>query len=123
MKRITAITITLLLTSCATMSRDRPGLHAILGRVDVPRLLDCAQNLPDYKAAAQCLGAEALTQGLRIAMDRALQAAERAREAGHGGGAELSPEDEQAIAADLDTSLDLLGEEIAKTWEPPRMEG
>lgn len=117
MKRITAITITLLLTSCATLSSDRPGLHAILGRVDVPRLLDCAQNLPDYKAAAQCLGAEALTQGVQIAMDRALQAAERAREAGHGGGAELSAEDEQAIAVELDHALDDLGVAIAETWE------
>ena len=94
-----------------------PTLGAVLSRVDVPRLLDCAGHLPDYGAAAKCLGARALTQGLRIAMDEAVRAAEQAELLGSGAGAaDASEADKADMAKDLDASLDRLAVEIDATY-------
>lgn len=102
--------------ACERAPANAPNLDAVLSRVDVPRLLDCAKSLPDYKAAAICLGAEAATQGLQVALDQALVLAERARAAsGQAGAADLSDEERAAIGRDLDAALDRLGAEIDAT--------
>lgn len=99
-----------------TASSVRPGLNAIVSRVDVPTLLECGRMLPDYKAAARCLGAEALTQGLRIALDQAHALAERAVEAaGPSGADDMSDTERDELAADLDEALDRLAVEIDAT--------
>jgi hypothetical protein len=99
-----------MLASCA---HSPLPLDALMARVDVPRLLSCAEHLPDYAATARCLGVEAVDQGLRIAIDRALEATERAREAGHVGGAEVSDRDRQAAARELESAMDGLAFALA----------
>lgn len=93
-----------------------PSLGAVMSRVDVPRLLECGDHLPDYKEAAKCLGARALTQGLKIALDAAMSAATRAMGAsGPAGAADVSEEEQAKIAADLDAELQRLAVEIDRT--------
>lgn len=98
---------------------SRPGLGAVLSRVDVPRLLACSSNLPDYKAVAKCLGAEALTQGLRAAIDYAVPLAERAQEAaGPAGADDMTDAQRDELGGELDRALGALAVEIHATHEP-----
>lgn len=100
----------------AQVAAVRPGLGAVVSAVDVRRLIQCGAHLPDYKAAAQCLGAEAVTQGLRIALDRAHALAERAVEASGPAGADDMTDDERdLLAAELDDALVQLAVEIDAT--------
>ncbi len=100
----------------AQVAAVRPGLGAVVSAVDVRRLIQCGAHLPDYKAAAQCLGAEAVTQGLRIALDRAHALAERAVEASGPAGADDMTDDERGLlAAELDDALVQLAVEIDAT--------
>jgi hypothetical protein len=114
---ILLVSMPLFLVSCAAL--EGLSLGSVMSRVDIPRLLDCAKVLPDGAAAARCLGARALTNGLQIALDEALRLAEQAKDAGaDGAGADdMSPHDEQRLAAELDASLDRLASEIAATYE------
>lgn len=73
-------------------------------------------HVPDYGAAARCLGAEAATQGLQIALDRALELAEKARDAdGPTGADDMSDDERRALAGQLDEALLELGQEIHAT--------
>lgn len=101
-------------TGCATLQKSGPSLESVIARVDVPRLLSCAGR--PTKEVAKCLGAEALTQGLQIAISEATKLAERAVESGHpGAGADdMTASQRDALAADLDATLYTLATEIAK---------
>jgi len=104
---------------CSPGGSVTPSLGAVLSRVDVPRLLACGEHLPDYKAAAVCLGAQALTQGLRLALDKAMGLAEQAQNAaGPAGAADTTPEDRAAIATELDEALADLAVEIDAAAQP-----
>lgn len=100
----------------AQIASVRPGLGAVVSAVDVRRIVQCGAHLPDYKAAAQCLGAEAVTQGLRIALDRAVPLAEQALEAaGPAGADDMTDEDRAELASELDEALEALAVEIDAT--------
>lgn len=93
-----------------------PTLSSVIARVDVGRLMQCGKLVPDYGSAAKCLGAEAATQGLKIALDEALSRAERALHANSPAGADdLTDKQRQDLGAELDKSLDALAVEIAAT--------
>ncbi|MGH1343804.1 MAG: hypothetical protein ACRBN8_19765 [Nannocystales bacterium] len=106
------------LSACASSPEQRAdrqqSLAAVISRVDVPRLLECAHYGPTKEAAA-CLGARALTEGLEEAMHQATMLAENAQEASNpqAGAADMSAEQEAVLAADLDAALDHLALEIA----------
>lgn len=106
------------LSGCAAGSNVGPTLQSVVARVDVPRLLECAQA-GDAKAAAKCLGARALTEGLRLAMEEATRLAEDAQlaSAKGAGAADMSEPERAALAMQLDHSLDRLADEIAATHE------
>lgn len=111
--------LALLTFGCTAASSVVPTLGAVLSRVDVPRLVACGKHLPDYGAAAKCLGAEAATQGLRLALDKALELAEDAQLASGPTGADDYTDDErEALGADLDQALDALAVEIDATHGP-----
>ncbi|MGH1343801.1 MAG: hypothetical protein ACRBN8_19750 [Nannocystales bacterium] len=101
--------------SCqAASAAAKPTLDAVLARADVPRLLECA-SLPTPKDAATCLGAEALTQGLEVALERATKLAEDARDAANptAGAADMDAGQREVLAAELDAALDDLAREVA----------
>lgn len=110
MRRILAICSLFTLTGCAELG---PHIGPVLARVDVARLIEC-RSAGDFSAVARCLGAEAASQGLRVAYEEAVQALDRALEQGnpHAGAADL--EDRHA-AAELDAALDHLALEIYAT--------
>ena len=120
--RIPSLIITLALTaaacdqaSCqAASSAAKPTLDAVMARADVPRLLECTA-LPTIEDAAKCLGAEALTQGLEFAIERAVKLAEEARDAANpqAGAADMDAGQRADLAADLDHALDDLARQIA----------
>jgi len=105
------------ISACASSPEQRAERHqtlaAVVSRVDVPRLLECAHYGPTKEAAA-CLGARALTEGLEEAMHQATMLAELAQEASNpqAGAADMSAEQEAVLAADLDAALDHLAVEI-----------
>lgn len=106
------------LSGCAAVSKAGPTLQAVVSRVDVPRLLECA-SAGEPKDVARCLGARALTEGLRIALERATSLAEDAQLASTKGtgAADMTDADRAALAAELDEALDTLAVEIAATNE------
>jgi hypothetical protein len=121
MCNVRMLAIALLLVSCdgsgcAALAQQGPTLSSVMSRVDVPRLLRCAE-LDSAKRVARCLGAEALTQGLSVAIEEARRLAESAQLAGNGGAgaADYSDADRLALAAELDAALDHLAGEIAAT--------
>jgi len=95
-----------------------PGAKRTLGevvsRVDVARLLQCG-GAGDATAIAKCLGARVLTEGLEEAIFRAQSLAEQAEQAGNeaAGADDMTVEQKNALAVDLDNALDQLGHEIA----------
>lgn len=103
----------LALLACVPSSNSAvPTLGQVVGRVDVPRLLACA--LEQGSARARCLGASLLTSALDLAVDKAVDLAEQARSAMNpGAGAEVSEDDQQAIAVQLDAALDEVGRQVA----------
>jgi len=96
------------------INKSKPTLDAVMARADVPRLLACAER-PTVQEAAKCLGAEVLTQGLEVALERATDLAEQAREAGNpaAGAADMDAEQQAELAAELDHALDDLARELA----------
>lgn len=120
--KITSIALLLALSlgacdqaSCTAASNAaKPTLDAVMARADVPRLLECAA-IADLETAAKCLGAEALTLGLEVALERAANLAEQARDASNpqAGAADLDASQRAALAADLNDALDELAREIA----------
>ncbi len=93
-----------------------PTLGEIVSRVDVPRLLECAAMAGAERA--RCLGASAATTALDLAVDKAVDAAERARDAladKGGAGSELTPADSVLLSDELDAALDELARQIAAT--------
>lgn len=94
--RIAAFLIAFLVPGCSF-------LDAVMQRSDVGRLMDCSNRLPDYTAAAVCLGAEAATQGFRLALDEAVSALGRAQ---HAEGSER-----ESAARELAAALDRLAAE------------
>ncbi len=104
-------------TGCAALSAlPRPTLSQVMARVDVHRLLECAE-LPTGREIAKCLGARALTQGLELAIEEARKLAESAQLAGNGGAgaADYTDADRLRLASDLDAALDVVATEIAAT--------
>jgi thiazole synthase ThiGH ThiG subunit len=115
MRQLLALALSLAACSPAGSSTS-PNLGAVLSRVDVPSLIECGLQLPDYAAAARCLGAQALTQGLKLAIDSAHDLAERAQEAaGPTGADDMTDAERAALAADLDAALGRLAIEIDAT--------
>lgn len=95
---------------CAgTPGMQAPTLGEVVGRIDVRRVIDCAQR-PTAADKARCLGAEAMTAGLQLALDRAAELGQAAIAAVGGAGAEL---DEDSLAAELDEALATLAVEVA----------
>jgi predicted metal-dependent TIM-barrel fold hydrolase len=122
-KTLTKLTLTLAtfgLVACASTPAQRharqKSLAAVVSRVDVARLLDCARH-GISKDTARCLGARALTEGLEEAIHQASTLAETARIAGNpqAGAGDMDAEQEAVLAADLDTALEHLALEIAKS--------
>lgn len=85
----------------------RPTLGAVLSRVDVPRILECAELAGIERA--ECLGAEALTTGLDVACDHAAELAKKAT-AAQGSDPEL--------AGELDKALGEVAREVEATRTP-----
>jgi hypothetical protein len=104
----------LALLACTPSSSSAvPTLGEVVGRVDVPRLLECAAM--SGGARAKCLGASILTSALDLAVDKAADLAEAARDAlNPEAGAEVSDADRAKIAADLDAALEQVAREAAK---------
>lgn len=103
--------------SCQSVAdAAKPTLDAVLARADVPRLLECAA-LPTPKDAATCLGAEVLTQGLEVALERATKLVEEARDAANpsAGAADMDAGQRELLAGELDQALDDLTREVAAT--------
>jgi hypothetical protein len=101
--------------SCESVSAAaKPSLEAVLARADVPRLLECTE-LPTTEEAARCLGAEVLTLGIEVALERATKLAEEARQAANpqAGAADMDASQSDVLAAELDEALDSLAREIA----------
>jgi len=115
---IFAILITLSacdMSGCVGATYQRPSLQSVMARVDVPRLLECASQ-GSAAGVAKCLGAQALTQGMRLAMDEAVKLAESAQLAADGGAGadDYTPAQREQLAYDLDHALDSLALEIEK---------
>jgi hypothetical protein len=103
----------LALLACDPASSAVPTLGEVVGRVDVPRLLECAAK--SGMDRARCLGASILTSALDLAVDKAADLAEGAISAMNPqAGAEVSEADQAKIAADLDAALEQVGREVAK---------
>ncbi len=102
-------------SGCATLAKAGPTLEAVVGRVDAQRLLDCL-DAGAPKQVAVCLGARAVTEGLSIALEEASRLAEDAQLAAEGGAgaADLTPEQRDALALELDHALDRLADELDK---------
>lgn len=101
------------LLACVPPPSTVPTLGEVVGRVDVPRLLECAAM--SGLDRARCLGASALTTALDLAVDKAADLAEAAIGAlNPEAGAEVSPGDQERIAKDLDAALADVAREAAK---------
>lgn len=92
-----------------------PSLGEVFGAVDARRALDCAHLAKsDPKAAAKCLGVSLLTDGLRLALDKAADLAERAESVeGPNGADDMTQGERNKLARELADSLDALAIEIA----------
>lgn len=116
--RRTLLTFALTTTAlgCHPSRPPHHSLGALISRVDVPRLLLCRKHLPDYKAAAKCLGAEAATQGLQMALDKAVKLTDRALEAsGPTGADDMTDAERSDLAGELDEAMLKLAAEIDAT--------
>ncbi len=102
-------------TGCAALGKAAPTLESVMGRVDAGKLIACI-DAGAPRDVARCLGARALTQGLELALEEATRLAEDAQLAAEGGAgaADLSPEQRDALAAELDAALDTLAVELDK---------
>lgn len=91
-----------------------PTLGQVVGRVDVGRLIQCASM--SGMDRARCLGASVLTTALDIAVDKAAELAERAKDAVNAGAGadDMTDAERDALAAELDAALDEVGLEVAK---------
>lgn len=97
-----------------TAATRAPTLGEIVGRVDVRRVVECARQ-PTPADAARCLGAQVMTTGLQIALDRAAELAGDAIAAVNpGAGAADGDETDPQLAADLDASLEVLQRELGE---------
>jgi hypothetical protein len=105
--------LSVVLTACVGAGSVVPTLGAIIGRVDVPRLLECASR--SGMDRARCLGASVLTTALDVAVDKAADLAERAKDAANkGAGADdMTDAERSELALDLDQALDKVGVEVA----------
>lgn len=109
----TTITLVLALVACVPTQATRPPtLGEIVGKVDVRRVVECARQ-PSPLEAARCLGAQAMTTGLQLALDRAAELAGDAIAAVGPAGAGDVEADDPELAADLDQALVALQREIA----------
>lgn len=90
-----------------------PTLGEVVGRVDVPRLLECAAKSGTDRA--RCLGASALTTALDLAVDKAADLAEQAKDAANAGAGadDMTDRERSALAVELDKALDVVGREVA----------
>ena len=104
-------------SGCAALpSGNRPSLEAVISRVDVPRLLECA-GAGSGVEIAKCLGARAMTEGLRIAVEEATRLAEDAElaSAKGSGAAAYTASQRQSLAVERAQALDAVASEIAAT--------
>lgn len=101
------------LLACDTARTAVPTLGEVVGRVDVPRLLQCA--IKSGPERARCLGASVLTTALDLAVDKAADLAEAAQNALHPeAGAEVSEADQARLARELDAALADVAAEIER---------
>ena len=104
--------IFLVLAACTPTGATRPpSLGEIVNKVDVRRVLQCASE-PTAIAKARCLGAQAMTTGLELALERAAELAGNAIQAMSPAGAGDVEADDPTLAADLDSALANLQREI-----------
>lgn len=94
------VLLALLLLACDPV----PTLGAVLSRVDVPRVIECAKLAGIERA--ECLGAEALTTGLDVACDRAAELAKKATDAQAA---------DPKLAGELDKALGDVAREVEAT--------
>jgi len=113
-----AFVLAFLSTSCAGFGGPpSPRVREIVARVDVAKILQCADR-ETAKDLARCLGARAMSEGLRIAYEEALGFAERAIEQSQRpSGSERANVEDPELARELDRSLIRVGLEIEKTHE------
>lgn len=88
-----------------------PLLGDVLSRLSADEAIACAGR-PTIAGKAQCLGVQAMNATLSSALDKAADLAQEAMEAASGQGAEVSIEDQQVLAGELDRALDDLAHEI-----------
>lgn len=118
--RPTLIAIMLVALACTPVACDPgstskpPTLDDVLGRVDVPRVLECAAKAGIERA--KCLGVEALSVALDVATDRAADAIERARDMANreASAGDVTEADRESMAAELQRALDDVNAEAAK---------
>jgi predicted metal-dependent TIM-barrel fold hydrolase len=105
--------ITALLILSLGCAGAAPKLADVLNRVDAQKLIRCAE-LGLNRDAAVCLGAAAMTEGLRLAVEEARQLIERAQEAANpeAGAADMSEADKAQLAADIDAALATVAAEV-----------
>lgn len=93
--------------ACHPKPPRAPSLGEVVSRVDVPRLLECAAMRGADRA--RCLGASLATSALDLAVDRAAELAEQAKDAiadkGGAGASDTTPSERVNLAADLDDAL------------------
>jgi hypothetical protein len=120
MRHAAVIVTAATLAACQPPPTLPPTLGAVMSRVDVPRLLDCARSLPDYSSAAACLGARLLTVGLKAAIDRATGLAQKAEQATAPAGADdMTDTEKRELATDLDAAMGQLAIELDAAGEVP----
>lgn len=96
-----------------------PTLGEVVGRVDVPRLLECAGKPKGERA--RCLGASVLTTALDLAVDKAAAIADQARDAVNAGAGadDMTDAERDDLARELDAAMAAVAREIAAAQGGP----
>lgn len=101
--------------ACHPQAPKAPTLGEVVSRVDVPRLLECAAMRGSERA--RCLGASLATSALDLAVDKAAELAEQAKDAiadkGGAGASDVTPAERVNLASDLDAALADVAREVA----------
>ena len=96
------------------LSTVAPVLEDVFHAVDAGKAIECAK-LGTAEQKAKCLGVVAMNGALDLALNKAADLSETAREnMGPGGAGDMTDEGKQKLAVDLDEALGNLGHEIAE---------
>ena len=115
-----ALLLTIPLAACEPGS-IAPTLEAVAGAIDARRAMACADELGKYddaktgaKAAATCLGVSVLSDAIKLALGKAAELGEQAKEAmGPAGADDMSEDERQDLASELHRALSELSAEVA----------